>query len=293
MGFRITVDVFSGRPNPSWEIRDPQQVTDLRGLFHEQRPALAPPGTGAVLLGFRGLRVEATDSVTAQGLPPVFTVGGPGSPPASAELAEALLDTMPVEAPPPGEQAPAVLTPEFRELVRSEIRSARTWPPAEPTERPPADGADCPYDVTSDGADLWNNSTVCPHNNCYNYAVNDRTDTFAQPGRAHQYDLTKVTCADVLTGALKDGLRSWGVNCYTAGTKRYKVALVTGAFGTQRDFHWYRLCTDNTWWHKPGACPITNLDNAGKIIADPQKANRGNYTDWCTYMQSGDSVIID
>jgi hypothetical protein len=30
---------------------------------------------------------------------------------------------------------------------------------------------------------FWNTPAVQPKNNCYNYAMNWRSDTFAQPGR--------------------------------------------------------------------------------------------------------------
>src|SRR5882724_8995077 len=44
------------------------------------------------------------------------------------------------------------------------------------------------------------------NNNCYNYACNYRTDTFAQPGLASGAMYTHLTCADVRPAALRDDL---------------------------------------------------------------------------------------
>ena len=39
-------------------------------------------------------------------------------------------------------------------------------------------------EVAAFNPNFWNVSPVEANNNCYNYATNRRTDTFAQPGRA-------------------------------------------------------------------------------------------------------------
>ena len=41
----------------------------------------------------------------------------------------------------------------------------------------------CLYEASGFNPTYWNASNVRPYNNCYNYATNRRTDTFAQPGR--------------------------------------------------------------------------------------------------------------
>ena len=35
---------------------------------------------------------------------------------------------------------------------------------------------------------------------------------------------------------------------------------------------------------KPGSTPVTNVDSSGNYIFDPRNANRGPYTDFCTFM---------
>ncbi len=50
------------------------------------------------------------------------------------------------------------------------------------------------------------------------------------------------------------------------------------------DFHWYRKGRNGYWSHKPGGTPATNIDNSGHFIPDPRTADRGGYTDFCTFM---------
>jgi hypothetical protein len=50
------------------------------------------------------------------------------------------------------------------------------------------------------------------------------------------------------------------------------------------DFHWYRKGRNKYWSHKMGGSPASNLDNAGNAIPDPRTADRGSYTEFCTFM---------
>jgi hypothetical protein len=63
------------------------------------------------------------------------------------------------------------------------------------------------------------------------------------------------------------------------------VALVVwpGAW-PNGDYHWYRKGRNGLWTHKPGPTAVTNLDNSGNLIADPRTADRGPYTQFCTFM---------
>lgn len=124
----------------------------------------------------------------------------------------------------------------------------------------------------------WNDDTTIRYNNnCYNYAANIRTDSFAQPGEASGKKYSQLNCSEVTRGAISDGLSS--KNCdEECGNNCHKVALV---IWPGRDFHWYRLDGDGTWSHKPGSTPATNLDNSGNIITDPRNADRGLYTVFC------------
>ena len=126
----------------------------------------------------------------------------------------------------------------------------------------------------------WNDGNgIQFHNNCYNYACNIRTDTFAQPGRASGHMYTSLDCASVGSGAQSDGLAS--VDCDEGcgcGKCCHEVALV---MDPGVDFHWYRKDRDGTWSHKPGGTEARNIDNSGHVITDPRTADRGMYTVFC------------
>ncbi|MGW7086885.1 hypothetical protein ACWGH2_25815 [Streptomyces sp. NPDC054871] len=336
MGLRITVDIFSGRPNPTWEIQDQEQVLELIQLIAHHQEAVADVSGGFTGLGFRGIQVEITDDLDTAGLPPVFKVAGGGDrdPYTGADVAERLLETMPVGGlDESGERRPAqdegegegagdtaVLDesyPEdFRESVRAEIRrtaregagGATTIEPTESGGITEADAAEvekqlqtlvhraalaCAYDVTPFNPAFWNRPDTQPYNNCYNFAVNRRTNTFAQPGHAHGYTIPRtVRCGEVSIGAQRDGLRLWG-NCQPAGSLRYVVALVTGTFpGNLRDYHWYRLHPGGLWAHKPGGTPARNTDNSGRLITNPYTCDRRPYNEWCGLFQTHNSLVI-
>ena len=129
----------------------------------------------------------------------------------------------------------------------------------------------------------WNDGgQIQSNNNCYNYGSNYRTDTFAQPGRATgaMYTLP-ISCASVRPAAQVDEL----IDTPGANNKCPKEGhLVTLVVAPGWDFHWYRKGRNGYWTHKPGPTPVTNLDNNGVIIPDPRTADRGAYTDFCTFM---------
>ena len=130
---------------------------------------------------------------------------------------------------------------------------------------------------------LWNdNNGIQFNNNCYNYACNMQTNTFAQPGRATGHEYTSIDCTSVGQGAQSDGLV--GTNCDEGcgcGKCCHLVALVIAPGPGFQDFHWYRRDRDGNWSHKPGVSPARNVDNSGNTITDPRTADRGPYTQFC------------
>src|SRR4029077_15181526 len=133
-----------------------------------------------------------------------------------------------------------------------------------------------------------------PNNNCYNYANNHITNTFAQPGRGtgHMYKQLK-TCTGagaVEPAAVSDGLvASANFSGHLGAGHGWYVALV---LWPNNDYHWYRQDKVGCWSHKPGSTAARNVDNAGHAITDPKTANRGPYTVFCTYMITKTSVHI-
>jgi hypothetical protein len=129
----------------------------------------------------------------------------------------------------------------------------------------------------------WNDSDGIQYsNNCYNYACDLRTDTFAQPGRATGNQYQAIDCQEVGQAAQSDGLVPVGCD-RGCGCREccHQVALVIAPGPAFQDFHWYRRGPDGYWSHKPGGTEATNLDNSGNIITDPRTADRGPYTIFC------------
>jgi hypothetical protein len=135
--------------------------------------------------------------------------------------------------------------------------------------------------------DRWNDPYVAgfdygkqAKNNCYNYACNKATDTFAQPGYAHGSWPNPMQCPPVTAGALADGLVSRADGSDSPGNCAHTVALV---MAPGRDYHWYRLDKNGMWSHKPGGTAARNVDANNNPITDPQTAARGPYTVFCGF----------
>ncbi len=61
----------------------------------------------------------------------------------------------------------------------------------------------------------------------------------------------------------------------TVSDIEWKIALlINESHGICDEFHFLRQYEDGIWYHKPGwIFPVTNLDDAGKIITDPSKSH--------------------
>jgi len=126
----------------------------------------------------------------------------------------------------------------------------------------------------------WNDANGIQYrNNCYNYACNQKTNTYAQPGRASGNIYSTINCSEVGDGARSDGLVvtncDIGCGCLKCC---HRVALV---IAPGYDFHWYRQDRTGRWSHKPGGTEVTDLDNSGNPITDPRTADRGPYIEFC------------
>ncbi len=130
---------------------------------------------------------------------------------------------------------------------------------------------------------FWNDGGVIHYNNnCYNYANNKRTDTFAQPGRAAGAKYTSIQCANVRAAAVADGVIVCPAGGCPKGTTSEEDTLAL-VVGPGWDYHWYRQDVTGMWSHKPGGTSATNLDNSDNPITSPATADRGWYTDFCGY----------
>jgi hypothetical protein len=285
MAVQVTFDIFSGRPNPTLTLdaADARLLLGRIGDAVKDGSATKRPA-GTTRLGYRGLVVEQTGRMQA-GLPARLRVidDGLDAPEPSWRMADGGIGEFVLKL--DSVRDNPALPPRLLALLRKEIRR-KPSAPAKASRAPAKSAGTCPCappyepDWWNSAADNWH---VQVYNNCYNYACNLRTDTFAQPGRGAGEIYSALTCAAVRPAAVRDDLNlllaaSTTIRCPGEGIL---VALVIwpGA-----DFHWYRLGRDMTWSHKPGGTPVTNLDNDGKAIPDPRTANRGPYTQFCSMM---------
>ncbi|HVR97950.1 MAG TPA: hypothetical protein VMW27_15130 [Thermoanaerobaculia bacterium] len=278
---RIELDIFSGRPNPSW-ILSPKEEKELVDRVKAD-PSLMLPVTAATGgLGYRGYIVttekEGDESLGKAALPSRFRLGGE---PLNKDAATALwlLDTS--EKP----------DTEVDDFLRGVATDTIVRQPARP-ERPGQEGVEkgslaaCAsnYFTSSTNFSFWNGSSYISNNNCYNFAANHRTNTFAQPGRISGHLYSSLTCSSVSTAAQWDG---WFNGCQSADN--LTIALVTWP-GV--DFHFYRKCASGIWCHKPGSTAARNYDNSGNIITNVETCNRGGYTSFCGYWYANNSLIM-
>ena len=311
--FRATVDLFSGRPNPSWIVTEEATTTGLLNSLRERPDVYTERAPGFGGLGYRGVTVEffgddhGVDSPVPDHV--ILADGAPGRDLRyEADIVRPLIEAMTEHA---RVRLPDhTLTPIdaatretalrwFEQFVREppDVIAAQ-FRPAPPTRQTIADRRcdACQYEISRFNPGFWNsNPNVQQHNNCYNYGRNWRTNTFAQPGRASGFGLGPgFTGTDVVTAAMHDGLRQ---RCDCQRQNEYPrrlLALVYApdfGFGSP-DYHWYREQIGGFWGHKPGGGTARNVDNSNVVIADPEHCDRGPYTEFHGYFYAGKSVII-
>jgi hypothetical protein len=303
------LDVFSGRPNPTWQLTssESRQLID-----HVAGRAVRPVTARAPILGFRGFVVQAEpeDATWRAGLPPTFAVAHPDTPPLPRErpghgrrAAAAQTEAAPQAQPgSEGEAAEFLLrTAErvvdvgvldaVRTSVEARVRSAETdlrsaRKEAARAEAPPAPeprlerflaGPACEPFLTPVRAEFWSHPSILLNNNCYNYATNFVSFTTAQPGRRAGQVYTAFECDAVVNAARADGYLT---SC--EGTVRVVALAVWPSY----DFHWWRLHPGGAWAHKLGLTPVTNRDNRGRPLENgltPETCDRGPYTTFCGY----------
>ena len=128
----------------------------------------------------------------------------------------------------------------------------------------------------------WNNNaTTKNNNNCYNYAMNTVTNTYAQPGKA-TYGTTCNSCcwstdgyvanlalADLATSSMGLSKTTSAASCPSGQTK-----IMLAVSTTNQDYHWYRHDVGGGWSHKMGGTEATNQTyyGSGVVITSPDAA---------------------
>ncbi len=269
----IELDTFSGRPNPRWSLT-PAEAAELVARMRDERVAFRRPEDDEGILGYRGFIVTSDPDDRAEfaraGLPARFRLSATVAVPDSAALEFTLLDQAALRQVPP-----AVVQAAQASVTRISDSSCLQCQTTEATQL-----AACFHWVTSStDYSFWNNNSHQSSNNCYNFASNWRTDTFAQPGRGTGTMWSSLTVPNITDAAIRDGYRT-----YCDGGNLY-VALV---IWPGNDYHWYVRTADlNGNWcfsHKPGTTAARHYDNSGVTITNPYTCNRGNYTTWGGYL---------
>jgi hypothetical protein len=257
------------------------------------RGAVADMDAGFTGLGLRGVVIEplSDDVCETYDLPPLFKVGSGGSTDdgKSMEFAERLIRSMRKFQPSsPETDSAAALDQGLEDFLLKMLGETAARTTVSETDgvlpiAPPETDVRCTIELCRFNPAFWNRPEVIRRNNCYNYATNRRTDTFAQPGRGAGQMYGSLTCAEVMRAALADGCHR-RFDCFPDGEKpRWLMALVVAP---GRDYHWYRFHSERFWGHKPGGTAARNTDNSGRVIANPEVCDRGMYTDFCGYLYS-------
>jgi hypothetical protein len=278
MSYLVTLDVFSGRENPSWVVTE-EQAKEMQNKSRDHAKALKS-SRPAGKLGYRGVHVQPIKKQDKEPMMLTESVGDhndghyvSGIP----ELEDFLVST--------GKQH---VDGTIADHIQQELMSAEEISPEA------MQAVSCPVcqakDAPAYNPGWWNVPARQPHNNCYAYANNQATNTFPQPGRATGRPITALSCPGVQPSSVSDGLRAvGGFNQPLAVGQGWYVALV---IWPGVDYHWYRQDSVGCWSHKPGSTPVRDVDNSGNKITDPKTCDRGSYTDFCTYMITGNWVTI-
>lgn len=302
---QITADVFSGRPNPTWVVADTEEIrATLRDMA--KVPSLAAKqAAGFGQLGeLRGFYLDiasdelAADYDVASALYLPLEAGGTGP---MRDLAERMINLASTESVAMGalaagmDESQTISADVLRGFLGQKLgkETGISTPDSNAAAETEATGeasaeaeaaVTCYIESGAYNPGFWNNNpTIRSSNNCYNYASNKRTNTFAQPGRGSGHMYTAITCPAVSQAALYDGLHRRYV-CFPDSEKpRYLVALVVAPGPDFVDFHWYRKNKEGFWSHKPGGTAVRNVDNSGRVITNPATCDRGPYTQFCGY----------
>jgi hypothetical protein len=277
-------------------ISNSQEVNNLLKEISRNRGAITDIDAGYSGLGFRGIILEflSDDGAEVYDLPPIFKIGSGGSQndAKGLEIVERLIQslsnyTVAVSSDTPITFDSALLERYLLELLDQPTRTGTVTESdgAASARLPLADtiaatAVTCYIERGKFNPGFWNASNVIGLNNCYNYASNWRTNTFAQPGRGTGRMYTSLTCEQVAQAAIADGLHR-RFDCFPDSEKPRPLMALVVAPGF--DYHWYRLQQEPFWGHKPGGTAARNTDNKGVVITNPETCDRGGYTEFCGY----------
>lgn len=264
MSVTVTLHIFSGRPDPTWELSS-DECAALSDLITRTRDTTLAKPLGVTGYGtYRGFSVIAVREPAFD--PHIYVHGGiidvdrfAANRTGNGDVERWLLAT-----------GGGAIADDLRQFVETEIETSversralarfRVEPPFNPGK--------------------WNNdANIKKNNNCYNYANDKITNSFAQPGRGSGQQFSTFACANVGDASRRDGQVSIASPSSTPAQGHY-IALV---IWPSQDYHWYRRDSNGNWSHKRGESPCQNVDESGRPIQDPRTCDRGPYTEFCGY----------
>jgi len=267
---KVTLNVFSGRQNPEWDLSE-EQVIALRQQLDGARGTTFEKPSGIVGgLGYTGFSLASQQE---DGIEPTLFVHDDivdlGANNLSLRLAGRNLERWLLAS---GGDA---VEPTVRRHVEEQIGPVPTY--GRRLVRA--------LEVPRFEPHVWNNNPyTLLNNNCYNYACNLMTNTFAQPGRASGRSPGSISTSEYLRAVANDGLevlRDPAPPQRTPVDGHYMALVIW----PNADFHFYRLDDVRALWsHKPGQTQARDTDAMNAQIADPQTCARGPYTDFASYL---------
>ncbi|KAL4219738.1 hypothetical protein ACF0H5_020152 [Mactra antiquata] len=278
--YEVTLDVYSGRENPTWEIdHTSPHYKSIEKAFKSVKKT--PLGEH---LGYHGFLVKTTE---AHDRKEIWTVG-PGK---NKEIETMLLKSC----------CNAHLT---EELETSSLQSCGCSIPRVVIDlvTRAINGIIHHFNGHSNNGThiankcktrfephVWNAPGVIEYNNCYNYGTNRRTNTFAQPGRGSGriLNFANVDANEVLSACARDGLTR--LNGPNAGDDCLMALVIWPGI----DFHFYRLDENGFWSHKPGRTAAIDTDHSMNRMDDIEGADHGPYTVFAGYLGVGKHININ
>ena len=195
----MTLAIFSGVPDPVWTVHSGHEsFKKFKEHLHNAR------STGSTyrhehmssILGYKGFLVHPPEAEEAE-----LVVGHE-----TRELQKLLLETMPEGLMPTTLRQKILHAIEEASVSHQTQRDSRQDVPQPPSKGAKDDDEILHY-APKLNLDRWNSfSLVRENNNCYNYANDKITNSFAQPGTASGHPITSMTPQGVLRAAESDGL---------------------------------------------------------------------------------------
>ncbi|HVF55217.1 MAG TPA: hypothetical protein VM934_03655 [Pyrinomonadaceae bacterium] len=297
----VELDIFSGNPNPKWALSK-READNLLDRVMADRSLASPPQTVGGL-GYRGFVVSADEPRWKRAnLPSRFYVSAQESVDTerallnSANAGRSVKDDVRQAAQDSMESTHRVWAQLWSDFAQGKVARPRGEGPGPvigspksdiPPDTPPQveeggfSAAACGTVVYSSDVNFsfWNGDSYSQlNNNCYNFASNYKSNTFAQPGRKSNVP-NSLDCGNYYGAMGYAAAYDGHTNACWAGNEYLTCFVIWPG----NDYHWYRLCANGHWCHKPGSTPARNYDNSGFWITDPYYCNRGNYTVFCSY----------